>query len=120
MTESPVETPSRRIRALVVIKVAHTAIWALFVACIVALPVAGWMRRFDWAVILTVLVLVECGVLAANRGRCPLTDLAARFTADRSPSFDIYLPQWLARHNKTLFGSLFVLNELIVLWQWLG
>jgi hypothetical protein len=46
------------------------------------------------------------------------------WTADSSDSklstSSIYLPQWLARHNKTLFGSLFVLNELIVLWQWLG
>jgi hypothetical protein len=49
-----------------------------------------------------------------------LTDLAARFTSDRSAEFDIYLPRWLARHNKTLFGGLFAVNELIVLWRWLS
>jgi len=58
-------------------------------------------------------------VLAANRGRCPLTDWAARYTEDRAANFDIYLPDWLARNNKAIFGTLFAVNELIVLWRWL-
>lgn len=111
--------PSENRLTLEAIKVLHTAIWGFFAACILALPVAGMLRRFDWAVALTILILIECGVLAANRGRCPLTDLAARFTPERSEAFDIYLPRWLARHNKALFGTLFVLFELTILWQWL-
>jgi len=105
---------------LVAIKLAHTAIWAFFAACILALPVAASLRRFDWALGLTAIILIECGVLAVHRGRCPLTDLAARFTPERSDAFDIYLPGWLARWNKVLFGSLFVFCELVVLWRWLG
>ena len=119
MTDTRMEELSPRNTALILVKVVHTVIWAFFAACILALPVAGGLRRFDWAAGLTGLVLLECGVLAVNRGRCPLTDVAERFTADRTPTSDIYLPQWLARHNKTLFGALFVLNEAIVLWQWL-
>jgi uncharacterized membrane protein len=117
------ERHSSRTRALaqvlILVKVAHTVIWAFLAACILALPVAGGLRRFGWALGLTGLVLLECGVLVANRWRCPLTNLAERFTADRSPNSDIYLPKWLAQHNKTLFGALFVLNEALVLWQWL-
>lgn len=120
MTDPVSEPFSRRRVVLVIIKILHTAIWAFFATCILALPVAGGLRHFDWALILTALVLAECGVLAANRGRCPMSDLAARYTTDQSVDFDIYLPVWLARHNKTVFGMLFVLNELIVLWQWLG
>jgi hypothetical protein len=78
------------------------------------------VHRLDWAVILTGIILVECVVLALNRGRCPLTDVAARFTDGRADNFDIYLPSWLARHNKAIFGTIFVANELIVLWSWLG
>ena len=107
---------SRSVNALVAIKLLHTAVWALLAGCILALPVAGLMRRFDWAVILTAIILVECGVLALNRGRCPLTDVAARFTGERADNFDIYLPNWLARHNKAIFGTLFVVSLLIVLW----
>jgi len=98
----------------------HSAIWAFFVGCILALPIAGLMHRFDWAAILTVLILVECGVLALNRGRCPLTNWAGRFTDERGDNFDIFLPEWLARHNKAIFGTLFVFNEFIVLCCWLA
>jgi hypothetical protein len=100
------------------IKLLHTAIWALLAASILALPLAGLLRRFRLSVILSAVVLLECGVLAVNGGRCPLTDLAARYTLDRDSNFDIYLPDWLAEHNKVIFGTLFVLGELIVVWCW--
>jgi hypothetical protein len=65
----------------------------------------------------TGLVLVECAVLAVNKGRCPLTDWAARYTVDRSANFDIFIPEWLARHNKVVFGTLFLCGEAVVLWE---
>ena len=104
---------------LTAIRLLHTVVWAVLACFIVALPIAAFMRRFGWALILTAVVVGECGVLAANRGRCPLTDWAARYTEDREANFDIYLPNWLARNNKAIFGTLFVVNELIVLWRWL-
>ncbi len=103
---------------LTAIKLLHTVIWAFLAGSILALPVVGVLRRFRWAAILTAIVLLECGVLAVNGGRCPLSDLAGRYTTDGASNFDIYLPNWLARHNKTIFGTLFVVNELIVLWCW--
>ncbi len=103
---------------LTAIKLLHTVIWAFLAASILALPVLGVLRRFRWAAILTGLVVLECIVLAVNGGRCPLSDLAQQFTANHPDNFDIYLPNWLARHNKTIFGTLFVVNELIVLWCW--
>ena len=104
---------------LILIKLAHTVVWAFFVTCIIAIPLAGITRRFDWALEISVLVLLECVVILANRGRCPLTDVAARLTLERADNFDIYLPLWLARHNKAIFGSLFIAGELFVLWCWL-
>ena len=70
----------------------HTVIWVLLAGCILALPVLAAFRRLRLAAIITVVVLLECGVLALNGGRCPLTDWAARYTADRASNFDIYLP----------------------------
>jgi hypothetical protein len=104
---------------LTAIKLVHTFIWAVLAASIVGLPITGLLRRFNWAAVLTGLVLLECGVLAANRGRCPLSDLAAGYTDNRSDNFDIYLPNWLALHNKAIFGTLFIAGELVVLWCWL-
>ena len=103
---------------LTAIKLLHTLIWAFLAASILALPVVGIMCRFRWAAILTGLVLLECGVLAVNGGRCPLSDLAARFTDDRAHNFDIYLPNWLAERNKVVFGVLFVAGELVVVGCW--
>lgn len=102
---------------LTAIKLVHTAVWAFFAACILALPFFAITHRLDWALGATALILVECAALALNRGRCPLTNLAARYTDHRAYNFDIYLPQWLARHNKTIFGTLFVAGELVVLWS---
>jgi hypothetical protein len=103
---------------LVAIKVLHTAVWMCFAGCIVAIPTAGAFRQFRRAAVLTGVVLVECLVLALNRGRCPLTDLAGRYTTERADNFDIYLPLWLARYNKAIFGVLFVAGVLFVLTRW--
>ncbi len=106
---------SQSFNALVAIKLLHTAVWAVLAGCILALPITGLLHRFHWAIILTVIIVVECAVLALNKGRCPLANLAARFTEDRADNLDIYLPDWVARHNKAIFGTLFVVNTLIVL-----
>ena len=100
------------------IKLLHTAVWVLFAGCIVAIPIAGALCQFRWAAVLSGLVWVECAALAVNRCRCPLTDVAGRYTEERADNFDIYLPVWLARHNKTIFGTLFVVGEMFVLWRW--
>jgi hypothetical protein len=97
----------------------HTAIWFFLAGCIVAIPFAGARQQFRVAAILTGVVLIECVVLGLNRGRCPLTDVAGRYTEARSDNFDIYLPLWLARRNKTIFGTLFVVSELFVLGRWM-
>ncbi len=109
------EILTRRLRQ---IKLLHTVVWAIMAASIMALPWAGWSGEFRWAMGLTLLILGECLVLALNHGRCPLTDIAARYTNDRADNFDIYLPLWLARENKRIFGVLFVAGELVVLWSW--
>jgi hypothetical protein len=104
--------------ALFAIRLAHTVIWAFMVACILALPVAALRGRFRLGAILSAIVLGECGVLALNHRRCPLTDLAARFTPERAANFDIYLPLWLAQYNKLIFGILFALGEIVLLACW--
>jgi hypothetical protein len=100
------------------IKLLHTAIWAVMAASILALPWLGWFGRFRWAFWVTILILGECLVVGINHGRCPLTDIAARYTDDHACNFDIYLPLWLACNNKSIFGSLFVVGGSVVLWRW--
>lgn len=94
-----------RLRA---IKALHTAVWAWFAGCIVAIPLAARRGNSRAAARLAAIVMGEVGVLAANRRHCPLTARAARYTDDRSDTFDIYLPRPIARYNKLAFGALYV------------
>lgn len=103
---------------LVAIRLLHTILWAFFAGCILALPVSALRQRFRFGAILSGIVLVECAILAVNHGRCPLTDVAARMTSERVDNFDIYLPLWLARYNKLIFGALFAAGEVLLLGCW--
>ena len=103
------QSPATKLR---VIKSVHTAAWAFFASAVVLIPIAGWLEAWRTTVVLIGLVFVECVILAANGMRCPLTPIAARYTTDRSANFDIYLPLWLARYNKEIFGTLFVAGIL--------
>ncbi|PWB70283.1 MAG: hypothetical protein C3F15_14045 [Holophagae bacterium] len=94
-------------RALLAVKAVHTIVWAFFVLCIAAIPVLTWRGSFVGAAWFAGIVFVEVMVIVLNRRRCPLTPLAARYTADRRANFDIFLPEWLARHNQTMFGVLY-------------
>jgi hypothetical protein len=105
--------------ALRSIKLLHTAVWLLVALCVMGIPVAGYTGRFRRAAWPAGVVLIEMLVLACNRLRCPLTDVAARYTEDRADNFDIFLPRWIARHNQGVFGTLFVLGSLFTLARWI-
>lgn len=108
-------TSNTRLRA---IRAIHTLVWAFFAGCIVAIPIYASQDRFRAVIALTALVSVELAVLALNAGKCPLTAIAAHYTDDRRPNFDIYLPEWLARYNKAIFGSLLVLGLVYASLRW--
>ena len=102
------------------VKLLHTAIWAFFAASILAIPMLTALGRYPAAAALSGIVLIEVVVLVVNGWRCPLTDVAARYTDDRRDNFDIYLPAFLARHNKLIFGALYVAGLLMLLARWTG
>ncbi|MGH7696445.1 MAG: hypothetical protein ACRENH_15775 [Gemmatimonadaceae bacterium] len=111
-------TPDRA--ALRAVKIIHTLVWALFASCILAIPVVTWSGRLAAAAALAAFVTIEVLVLVANHMRCPLTGVAARYTSDRRDNFDIYLPLWVARYNKVIFGWLFVAGVLLLIARWKG
>lgn len=103
---------------LVTIKVVHTVVWAFFVACILAIWVFALRGDYFYAALSIGVVLVEVLVLVLNGWQCPLTSVAADYTGDRRDNFDIYLPEWLARHNKLIFGTLYVAGIVATLAKW--
>jgi hypothetical protein len=104
--------------ALRTIKLVHTVVWAVFAGCIVAIPVLTQLEHFRLAALFALIVLGEVVVLAVNRWRCPLTPIAARYTEDRRANFDIFLPEWIARYNKEIFGPLYLAGVVFLLVRW--
>ena len=102
------------------IKLLHTVVWAFFAGCILAIPIAAYLANFGVSAILITIVIFEVLVLAANRWSCPLTAVAARYTAERRENFDIFLPLWLAKYNKAIFGSLFVGGTAFAIYRWVS
>ncbi|MDO8266962.1 MAG: hypothetical protein Q7T32_03920 [Moraxellaceae bacterium] len=105
--------PESKLRA---IKTVHTLVWAVFAGSILAIPAYSATGNLPVAWALIGIVLLEVIVLVANRMRCPLTDVAGRYTSERQDNFDIYLPLWLARHNKDVFGGLYVAGIVYTAW----
>jgi hypothetical protein len=105
--------PKSKLRA---IKVIHTLVWVVFAGSILTVPVFAYLKKLMIAWGLIGFVFLEVVVLVANRMRCPLTDVAGRYTSERQDNFDIYLPLWLARHNKEVFGGLYVAGIVYTVW----
>ena len=105
--------PASTLRA---IKLLHTIVWAVFAGSILAIPVIALLGHLEMAWALIGFVFLEVIVLVVNRMRCPLTAVAARYTDERQANFDIYLPLWLAQHNKTVFGGLYLVGIVCALW----
>jgi hypothetical protein len=105
--------------ALRQVKLLHTVVWAFFASCIVAIPLAAAAGALRVAFSFVAIVAVEVVVLLLNGFKCPLTGVAARYTSDRQDNFDIYLPLWLVRHNKLIFGTLYLLGigYALVVWH---
>jgi len=100
------------------IRVVHTAVWAVVAGAIFALYPAialGAWSLFGW---LNALIVAEILALAAFRGKCPLTVLAERYTDDRRPNFDIFLPRTIAEHNKAIFTVILVGAWAFAWWRW--
>jgi hypothetical protein len=98
----------------------HTLAWAVFATCIVLIPFVALQHRLHFATSLIGIVAIECLILAFNAWRCPLTDVAAKYTTDRRPNFDIYLPLWLAKYNKEIFGTWYGVGILVTVIVWLA
>lgn len=103
---------------LVTIKLIHTIIWAVFVSFIfyiVYSGITGYITIFTWIAIGS--IVFEGLILAVFRLYCPLTLMARKYSNSSKDNFDIYLPNWLAKHNKIIFTSIYLVGVLLVLFR---
>jgi hypothetical protein len=107
--------PARRAqRAVAAIKVGHTLAWLSIETCLAYVIWAGIARRSDRrAAVAGGVVAGESLIFAANRFRCPLTQLAERLGAERGSVTDISLPGWLAHNLAAIHAPLIALAGLL-------
>lgn len=104
-----------RNKMLVSIKLLHTLIWVIFVSILFYILFAALIGKIDIYLWISIsLICLEGIVLIMNKGRCPLTLVAARYSQNQEDGFDIYLPKWLAIYNKEIFTTLFIVEMVIL------
>ncbi|MCB9064119.1 MAG: hypothetical protein H6551_03140 [Chitinophagales bacterium] len=103
---------------LTLIKLLHTVIWVLMVGIIfhvVWSGVTGNINIYSW--ISVGVVILEGIVLLIFGGSCPLTVVARKYSDSTKHNFDIYLPEWLAKYNKHIFTTVFLLGLILMLYH---
>ena len=103
---------------LFIIKLIHTLIWLIFVVVIFYIVYSGVtdsITTFTWIGI--GLIIGEGLVLLLFKMSCPLTVVARNYSDSKKDNFDIFLPNWLAKHNKLIFTSIFVVGLIIVVFR---
>lgn len=103
---------------LFLVKLIHTIIWIFFVVVIFYILYAGiWNKINVYTYIAIGLVVMEGIVLLIFKWRCPLTVLGLKYTDSNETGFDIFLPKWLARNNKTIFTTIYLIGVIIVIFR---
>jgi hypothetical protein len=98
-------------KKILILKVVHSVIYWIMVACLLYILYCAVARRYDWTLGVAVgFILVEALALAVNRFRCPLTTLAERWGSDHGAITDIFLPPWLARNTFRISTAVFVIE----------
>ncbi|MEZ4945651.1 MAG: hypothetical protein R2804_08995 [Cyclobacteriaceae bacterium] len=98
------------------IKLIHTVIWVFFVFVIFYVLHSGitnTITSFTWIGI--GLIIGEGLVLFIFKMFCPLTLMARKYSNSEEANFDIFLPNWLAKNNKVIFTSIFIVGVVLVL-----
>ena len=85
-------------------------IWIFFNVVLGYMAYAVMINKIDKFVWIGVgLIVLEGIVLLIFNKRCPLTIVARKYSDAQEDNFDIYLPNWLAKYNKLIYTTLFVL-----------
>jgi len=108
-------TPSGKLN---IIKAIHTLIWLFFNGVIIYLYYAAYINKIDiWVWIGIGLILLEGIVLLVFNRLCPVTLIARKYSDSTKDNFDIFLPNWLAKYNKQIYTTLFVIVLLLIFYR---
>ena len=66
------------------------------------------------------LIIIEFLVLLYFKMICPLTILGRKYSNSTKENFDIYLPNWLAKYNKQIYTTFFILIIIVLIYRTLN
>ena len=105
-------------KKLFIVKICHTIIWAIFIFFIGYILYTGIANRVNGFTYLSIVaVAIEGVVLLLFKWKCPLTVIAYRYTEDREAGFDIFLPKALAKYNKSIFTTIYIIGVIFVVYR---
>ncbi len=100
------------------IKWSHTLVWLFFNVVIFYMLYAVLVNKIDkWLWIGYGLFLLEGITLLVFKYYCPLTIVARKYSDSTAENFDIYLPVWLAKHNKLIYTSILFVIFIITIFR---
>jgi hypothetical protein len=100
------------------VKFVHSLIWVFFNVVIFYLYYAAITNQIDkWVWMGIGLILAEGIVLLIFKRLCPITLIARKYSDSQKDNFDIFLPNWLAKYNKLIYTSLFVIVLVLILYR---
>lgn len=98
---------------LILVKLLHTIIWLFFNIVIFYLVYAVIINKVDiWVWICLGLIALEGLTLLIFKSICPVTLIARKYSDSDKDNFDIYLPEWLAKHNKLIYTTIVIIAIL--------
>jgi hypothetical protein len=106
---------------LLLIRTVHTAIYLILAISVVFLLVAAFLGYFG-PMLLVALILIglEVIVFVTSGMKCPLTDLAKKYGAEKGYVFDMFLPEALAKYTFRFFGVLLIIGLILLTLRTLG
>lgn len=103
---------------LIAVKIIHTLIWVFFNVVIFYLLYAVIANKIDkWIWICIGLIALEGIILLVFKRICPVTLIARKYSDSTKDNFDIYLPNWLAKYNKTIYTTIVMIAIAILIYR---
>lgn len=99
---------------LSVVRLLHTLIFAIMASAVFYVDYCGLVGRTDWVFYSAVgLIVLEGIVFFGNGAKCPLTDLAQKYGAQKGYVFDTFFPEKWTRYTVPVYTTLFMLGLLL-------
>jgi hypothetical protein len=100
---------------LLLIRTVHTTIYLIVAVSVVFLLVSALLGYVGpWLLVALLFIGIEVIVFVASGMKCPLTDLAKKYGAEKGYVFDTFLPEAFTKYTFRFFGLLLLIGLILL------